>query len=440
MLHNEDEQKSEDERKKQTVGVAEADEAKARRRDFTLMAVLGVAHGLSHFFHLVIPPLFPWIMPEFGTSFAQMGSVMTLFFITSSLGQAASGVLVDRFGARVCLYAGVGLLTAAGFLFSLAPGWLWFYPAAAMAGLGNSVFHPADYSIMNRAINRERLPKAFSVHSVVGNIGWAAAPVLMAGIASATGSWRAAAATAGVLAALVLALLIFHHELLAHASAVKPAAQKAVGPKSEEAEQEKGGGFAFLAVAAVWLCFFFFFFNSFAFGTLQNFAPSIFRAVYGLSLEVSTASLTAYIVGSTIGILLGASVAERFQKSDRVIACSMTMSAVMALLLASTALGPVSVLPLMALMGLGVGISTPSRDLLIGGTCRSFLGTNSFGRVYGFTYCGMDVGQTLAPLVAGPLLDAGHYSLALVLAAALQVCAVGTALGVGRSRRGAAQV
>ena len=167
-----------------------------RRQDILLITLLGVAHGLSHFFHLVIPSLFAWIMPEFETSFAQMGSVMTVFFVTSSLGQAASGVLVDRFGARICLYAGVALLAAAGFLLAGAQGYVWLFPAAALAGLGNSVFHPADYSIMNRAVHGDRLPFAFSIHSIVGNIGWALAPVMMVAAASATGSWRLAAASA----------------------------------------------------------------------------------------------------------------------------------------------------------------------------------------------------------------------------------------------------
>ena len=408
-----------------------------RRQDILLITLLGVAHGLSHFFHLVIPSLFAWIMPEFETSFAQMGSVMTVFFVTSSLGQAASGVLVDRFGARICLYAGVAFLAAAGFLLAGAQGYVWLFPAAALAGLGNSVFHPADYSIMNRAVHGDRLPFAFSIHSIVGNIGWALAPVMMVAAASATGSWRLAAASAGGVSLLVLVALIFNHEIFAKSTGLEEAdAQKDAGDESlsNSCDQSLISSFAFLKMAAVWLCFLFFFCNSFAFGILQNFAPSIFRAVYDLGLELSTASLTAYILGSTTGILAGGWVAKAFPRSDRVIACSMTMSAVMALLLASELLGTVSVLPLMVFMGLGVGIATPSRDMLIRGTCKSLLGTGSFGRVYGFTYCGMDVGQTLAPLVVGPLLDARLFSLALVLVAIFQVCAVATAVGAGRGQ------
>ena len=399
----------------------------ARKQDILLISLLGVAHGLSHYFHLIIPPLFPWIMPEFGTSYAQMGAVMTIFFITSSLGQATSGVLVDKFGAKKCLYGGVTFLMIAGFLFSIAQNYWWFYPVAAFAGLGNSVFHPTDYSIINRCITSERLPYAFSIHTLVGNVGWALAPIFMVAIATYTGSWRMAAASAGIMALLVLVALLLHNGLFDRAI------EQGNGLTQEEKKNDKAGdaGFGFLKLLVIWLCFLFFFCNSFALGILQNFAPSIFNATYHVGLEIATGGLTAYMVGSIVGVMSGAFIAKAIKRSDYVIAASMSVSALMAIALASQTLGAWCVLPLMCVMGLGVGIATPSRDMLIRGACMKFLGSNSFGRVYGFTYCGMDVGQTLAPLIAGPLLDAGYFSFALVLVGVFQTGALLTALGVG---------
>lgn len=405
-----------------------------RKQDILLISLLGVAHGLSHYFHLIIPPLFPWIMPEFDASFAQMGAVMTIFFITSSLGQATTGFLVDKLGPKVCLYGGVSLLMIAGFLFSVAQSYWWFYPVAACAGLGNSVFHPTDYSIMNRCITQDRLPFAFSIHTVVGNIGWALAPIFMVGVATFTGSWRLAAATAGIMAFLVLLPLVLHNNLFDQALKL----DKGITDEEKKEDKKTDIGFGFLKLLAVWLCFLFFFCNSFALGILQNFAPSIFEATYHVGLEIATGGLTAYMIGSIIGILSGAYVAKAIKRSDYVIAATMSVSALMAILLASQWLGANSVLPLMAVMGFGVGLATPSRDLLIRGACMKFLGTNSFGRVYGFTYCGMDVGQTLAPLVVGPLLDAGFFSLALVLVGTFQTFALLTALGVGQQKQKAA--
>lgn len=402
----------------------------ARKQDILLITLLGVAHGLSHYFHLIIPPLFPWIMPEFGTTYAEMGAVMTVFFITSSLGQAASGIVVDKLGPRVCLYGGVGLLMIAGFLFSVAQNYWWFFPVAACAGLGNSVFHPTDFSIINRCISSERLPFAFSIHFLVGNVGWALAPIIMVGVAGLTGSWRMAAATAGLMALLVLIALVLHNSLFAKALSEG----NGLTPEEKKADEKADVGFRFLKLLVVWLCFLFFFCNSFALGILQNFAPSIFNATYHVGLEIATGGLTAYMIGSIVGAVLGAYVAKAFKRSDYVIAASMSLSALMAILLASQWFGAWCVLPLMAVMGFGVGVATPSRDILIRGACMTFLNSKSLGRVYGFTYCGMDVGQTLAPLIAGPLLDAGFFSLALILVGIFQTGALLTALGVGQQK------
>ncbi len=402
----------------------------ARKQDILLITLLGTAHGLSHYFHLIIPPLFPWIMPEFGTSFAEMGAVMTVFFITSSLGQAVSGIVVDKLGPRVCLYGGVSLLMIAGFLFSFAQNYWWFFPVAACAGLGNSVFHPTDFSIINRCISSERLPFAFSIHFLVGNVGWALAPIIMVGVAGLTGSWRMAAATAGLMALLVLIALVLHNSLFAKALSEG----NGLTPEEKKGDEKADVGFRFLKLLVVWLCFLFFFCNSFALGILQNFAPSIFNATYHVGLEIATGGLTAYMIGSIVGAVLGAYVAKAFKRSDYVIAASMSLSALMAILLASQWFGAWCVLPLMAVMGFGVGVATPSRDILIRGACMTFLNSKSLGRVYGFTYCGMDVGQTLAPLIAGPLLDAGFFSLALILVGIFQTGALLTALGVGQQK------
>ncbi|MFZ0485700.1 MAG: MFS transporter, partial [Arenicellales bacterium] len=83
--------------------------APTKRREIEAITVIGFGHGVSHFFHLMIPPLFPWLMRDFGLSFTQAGLLTTVFFTVSGLGQAASGFVVDRLGARRVLMAGMGL-------------------------------------------------------------------------------------------------------------------------------------------------------------------------------------------------------------------------------------------------------------------------------------------------------------------------------------------
>lgn len=395
-------------------------------KDVLLITLLGIAHGVSHFYHLVIPPLYPWLMPTFDLNFAQVGLVMTVFFIVSSLGQATSGFLVDKFGAKRCLMGGTFALMLSGVVLALAQGYAWLFASAILAGLGNSVFHPADYSIINRSISEGRIPYAFSIHAVVGNVGWAIAPVLMVGVATVW-NWQAAAWVSALIGLSVLVLLAYYHREF---DVEETPEQKA----KEEAREKKSGSFEFLTHLSVWLCFFFFFFTCVAYGILQNFAPSIFKATYGLSLETATAGLTAYIIGSATGILSGGWIAKKFPRTDLVIASSLSFAAFMAILLATQWLPAWLVLPMMCFMGFGVGIATPSRDMLIRQTTMVKFGKNTFGRVYGFTYCGMDVGQTMAPVIAAPLLDAGQFTMALILVAVFQTGAVLTALGVGRQK------
>src|SRR5262245_53819996 len=163
----------------------------ALRRDATVISVVGIAHGTSHFFHLMLPPLFPWLMSEYSLSYTRIGALMTVFYVISGLGQAFAGILVDRWGSHRVLCFGVGLLACGGLLVALAPGLWGLYLAAFVAGLGNSVFHPADFALLNHRVSQPRLGHAFSVHGLSGNLGWALGPMVMTAAATTFG-WRAA--------------------------------------------------------------------------------------------------------------------------------------------------------------------------------------------------------------------------------------------------------
>ena len=176
------------------------------RTDVEVIGLVGLAHGTSHFFHLMLPPLFPWLMKDFSLSYTEAGMLMTVFFVVSGVGQALAGFVVDRVGARPVLFAGIGLLALSGIALGLATSYPMLMLAAAIAGSGNSIFHPADFTLLNRRVAQPRLGHAFSVHGLSGNIGWASAPVFMAGIA-ATAGWHAAGFAAAGVGALVLAIL-----------------------------------------------------------------------------------------------------------------------------------------------------------------------------------------------------------------------------------------
>ena len=401
------------------------------RADVEVIGLVGLAHGTSHFFHLMLPPLFPWLMKDFSLSYTEAGMLMTVFFVVSGVGQALAGFVVDRTGARPVLFAGIALLALSGIVLGVATTYPMLMLSAAVAGLGNSIFHPADFTVLNRRVAQPRLGHAFSVHGLSGNIGWAAAPVFMAGIA-ATAGWHAAGFAAAGVGAFVLAVLWWRRDVLDDAAA------DVVAPAHEANKPVPAHQLAFLASPAVWLCFAFFFLTTSAFGILQNYAPAILGNVYGVSLVLATAGLTSYLAGSAVGTIVGGFLATRSEHNERVIALALGLAAAMALLLASGWVSSSLLLPMMVVMGFGVGTAGPNRDLLVRRAATSQFGKASFGRVYGFVYSGLDTGLALSPLIFGPLLDAGRFNAALTAVAVLQAASLLTALRVGtRARAGA---
>jgi MFS family permease len=398
------------------------------RQDAEVIGLIGLAHGTSHFFHLMLPPLFPWLMADFSLSYTEAGFLMTVFFVVSGIGQALAGFVVDRIGARPVLMFGIGTLGLSALVLAAASSYGGLLAAAAVAGIGNSIFHPADFTLLNRRVSAGRLGHAFSVHGLSGNLGWAAGSVVMAGVA-AVSSWRTAALVAALVGLAVFALLRLRRRVLADTAGA------AVAGSGRDGSGPVAGAFSFLRSGAVWLCFAFFLITTGAFGVLQNYGPAILHNVYALALPVASMGLTAYLLGSALGMVVGGFVGARFEDSDFVIAPALAVSALTALMLASAMSPTFAVLPLMGLVGFGVGVAGPSRDLLVRRAATAQFGAAAYGRVYGFVYSGLDIGLAISPLVFGPLLDAGRYTAPLVGVAALQAAALLMALSVGSGTR-----
>jgi MFS family permease len=392
-------------------------------RDREVIALVGLAHGTSHFFHLMLPPLFPWLMRDFSLSYTDVGLLTTTFFVISGIGQALGGFVVDRVGGWRVLCFGVGMLALSGVVLGVATSYPWLMLSATFAGLGNSIFHPSDFTLLNQRVSQPRLGHAFSIHGVSGNVGWAIAPIFMAGVTSAFG-WHIAGFGAAAIGLAVFTTLCLRRHSLVDTDRLMTS-RAATGDAGE-----RSGQFAFLASGAVWLSFAFFLFTTMAFGILQNFAPAILSHVYGVSLIVASSGLTAYLVGSGTGMLSAGFLRDR---ADRIVAPALGFAAVMAAVLASGEMPQAALWPLMVGLGFGVGFAGPGRDLLVRRAATSRFGRSSFGRVYGFVYSGLDTGQALSPLVFGPVLDAGRFRQPLIAIALLQAAALLTALRV-RSR------
>jgi len=386
------------------------------RRDARVIGVVGLAHAVSHFFQLALPPLFPLIRAEFGVSYAALGTLVGVFYAASGITQFASGFAVDRFGARPLLLGGVALMAGGTMLASLVPGIGGLFPVVALMGIGNGVFHPADFAILNANVASRRLGHAYSSHGIGGNLGYILAPVVSFALGAAFG-WRFALAATGAIGCVALAviasqraLLVSHHAEDAHLHTLR-------------------GSVALFVQAPIALCFAYFVVQTMAGIGLQTFMPTVLNAGLGIPLLLATSALTAYLIGGMAGILAGGFLAARTARHDRIAASGLLGGAVLLIAVAGGVVLPPIILPMFVTIGFALGITGPSRDLIVRGATPK----GATGRVYGFVYSGLDVGGTLGPVLFGIMLD---HALAREMFFAIAAClmlAIATVVQVRRT-------
>ena len=393
------------------------------RTDAQLIGLVGLAHAISHFSQLILAPLFPWLKDAFDVSYTELGAVLTVFFVVSCIVQAASGFIVDKLGPRPVLFVGLGLLGLAGFGYAMAQNYWMLLASAAVAGVGNGVFHPVDYTLFNRKVAPTRLGHAYSVHGITGSLGWALAPAFVVPIAMAY-SWRVAMASAGALALAVLAVLwLYRHVFTLDVKAV----QKATG----QGGAASAGQFDFLRIPAVWMCFGFFFFYAMVISVVQTFAPVAAGHLHAVPLALVAMCLTIYMGAGAAGMVLGGFLASDPSRCERIVGAGFGIAAALALVLAFADFAPVLVPVLFGAMGFASGIAGPSRDLLV----KKSTPANATGRVYGVVYAGLDIGQAVAPLIFGRLMDNGRYTAVILGLAVVQGVLIASAFNVRRVRR-----
>jgi len=397
------------------------------KEDAAVIGLVGLAHASSHFSHLLLAPLFPVFIRDFGLSYADVGLLMTVFFVLSGVGQALSGFLVDRVGARPVLFAAIGCFLLASLVASQATGYASLMAVAVIAGIGNAPFHPCDFTILNQRVSNARLGHAFSAHGLTGSLGWALAPAFLMGITTMS-DWRTAYYAAAVLYLGVLALLWWQRDKLRTEVVVRAPSVAGAAPAND---------LAFLKLPVVWWCFGFFLLSTMTLAMVQSFAPSILQSLYGTSLQAATYTVSAYMLCSAVGMFVGGFITVYGQRhqlsSDTVVAWALSLGAVLMLLCATGWFGEYGTMVVLASTGFAVGVAGPSRDMLI----KRATPKGATGRIYGTVYSGLDVGFAVAPLTFGFFMDHGWYAATLAAGAVTLALSVYAALGVGRRLPGA---
>ena len=379
--------------------------------------LIGTGHFLSHFYMLILPPMFIAWQPAFDVSFSELGMTMMLMSGITALLQTPVGFLVDRYGARRFLVGGTLIMSLSIAAMGLATAFWQILLLAAISGVGNSVIHPADYAILSGSIPKERMGRSFSLHTFSGNMGFACGPPVIVALMALMG-WRHSMLLVGILGIPVVACILWQSRILT--DQVRPTQ---AGPAMSGRE--------LLMTRPMLLFFGFFLLGSMAGAGVQAWVVTVLHDVKGIDLALASAALTAYMAGNTSGVLVGGWFADHAKRLATITVVLTVISAVLTFTVGAFNLGGVLSIVVLFGSGLALGSSRTPRDIMV----KDAAPPGQIGKVFGFVSAGLPMGSALTPVPFGWLIDHGHPDLVLTL---VSVILLASLLCMGSARSAAA--
>ena len=385
------------------------------RGELKSIGLIAIGHGFSHFYMLILPPLFTLIRADLGVSWTDLGVLIAVYSVATGVAQLPAGILVDRIGGRPVLFAGLILHAAPFALFALFPTYWGMMALVAIAGIGNAVFHPADYAILAAQVDTERQGRAFGIHIFSGYAGWVVAPPIMLGLVLVL-DWFEAVSVAGLVGLLFVAFAALFRDALGD-----DAIRVAPGGTGKTAIASRPSVVRLLASPPVLL--FLLFFTALATGTagIHAFAVVALVELYDASLAAANGQLTGYFAAAAVGVLIGGVVADRVRDHEGLAALCFVASAAFLGVIALKLLPLEWVIIPMLGSAVTVAMMSPSRDLMV----RKICPPGTIGTVFGFVTTGLSVGAAVGPPIFGYVADIGRPDLIFWLSGAFTlVCIV----------------
>jgi FSR family fosmidomycin resistance protein-like MFS transporter len=379
--------------------------ATMRQPHVQVLSMVSSVHFMSHFYGMTLAPLLVFIHNDLGISYTFLGLLMSMQQITSGVLQLPVGFAVDRFGAKLILFAGLVVATLGIGLIAFATAYWMLAVLVVIYGIGNSVFHPADYAILNSSINETRMGRSFSFHTFCGHIGTAIAPTVMLTV-TAIWNWRAAIILSGILGMVVMVLFLLQWRAMRDDVATVPKKKKKQGPAAAAADAAMTNGQLILHILkapAILYLFLFFCMSSLAGSGFRNFAIAGLLELHGTPVEAAGGALSGFLFASALGVLIGGYLADKTSRHDLIGAISLMGSAILVVIIGLVDLHYFLLVAAFTLAGLVQGIIRPARDMMI----RNAAPKGAQGRVFGFVFSGQSFGGGIAPLTFGIFLDLG---------------------------------
>jgi MFS family permease len=363
------------------------------RRDVAVISVVSGAHLFSHFYMFLLAPLFPVMRAEFGVSAVELGAIITTYNFASGICQYFMGRAVDRFGAVILLIVGMVLLAGGFGLMGAVPAYWMLLPLAAIAGVGNSVFHPADYTILSQRVSEKRMGRAFAVHTFSGWVGWAAA-LMAALVLDNLWGWRVALLSLGTLGLIYAGFLYMCRPMMA-----APAESTAKSPSTDSRS-----GLRLVFSLPILCMLLFFIVTAAATNGLTLFLPTLMLD-QGFTRDEGTWIGYVYIIAGALGVLAGGVLADKLKSREVMPTIGLIGTGVLLTMVGFVVMPLSGYMAMFAVAGFMFGMIAPSRDLIV----RSLAPEGKSGQVFGFVSTGLDIGGASMPLVFGLFIDYGMH-------------------------------
>ncbi len=378
-----------------------------------ILALVSGGHALSNFYILCLPPLIPLFREEFGVSYAALGLMLSVRSIATGVLQLPMGFLVDRFGGKSVLAFGLVAMSLSLGMIALVPGYWWALGATAILGIGVATIRPSNYTILNASMPPAFIGRSFGINMFAGHTGRVVAPPMIILIAAVWG-WRAAILIAAAIGLLVTIGILSQWRLVR---------DDATGKR-----EAKGPGFVaemrLLASYTVLLFFFFYLLQALATNGLHSFIVAALAELHKTPLTAASSALTAYLIASAAGVLIGGYIVDKTPKHELVAVTALCGSAALLAALGIVSLPIIVVIATMSLIGIFQGTVRPARDMLI----RDLLPKEAFGKAISMVATGAAIGGAVAPVVFGWIMDIGRAQWLFYLLAACLVLIAFTVL------------